>query len=224
MTSHLSLAVAPPAPREVSRVIAQPYRALVVDDERVARTGLRLMLAAHPELHVVGEASNGVEAAAAIATLRPALVFLDIQMPDRDGFALLSQLPAEQRPAVVFVTAHRQYALDAFSISAIDYLLKPFSRDRLRSTVRRAVQFLAGADRETAPPETHHSRCTLSHVAAQLAPTSFIQISRSVIVNYGHVRSIRLRKNGQYQIVVEGGTAPHSSRRFGREVREGFGL
>jgi two-component system LytT family response regulator len=126
------------------------YRALIVDDERMARSGLRAMLAAHPDITVIGEAANGVQAALAIEVHRPDLVFLDIQMPDRDAFQLLADVPAARRPAVVFVTAHRQHALQAFGMSAVDYLLKPFNRDRLAAAVRRAVRFLRGAAVESA--------------------------------------------------------------------------
>ncbi|HTD60837.1 MAG TPA: LytTR family DNA-binding domain-containing protein [Gemmatimonadaceae bacterium] len=126
------------------------YRAIIVDDERMARMGLRAMLAAHPEVEVVGEASSGVQAAVAIETQRPDLVFLDIQMPDRDGFQLLAGLIPSQRPAVVFVTAHGQHALHAFGMNAVDYLLKPFSRDRLAAAIRRVVRFLRGAAVESA--------------------------------------------------------------------------
>ena len=94
----------------------QAYRALIVDDERVARAGLRAMLAAHPDVEVVGEASSGVQAAASIEMHRPDILFLDIQMPDCDGFQLLAGLEPSRRPAVVFVTAHGQHALRAFGI------------------------------------------------------------------------------------------------------------
>jgi two-component system LytT family response regulator len=125
-----------------------PYRALIVDDERIARVGLRAMLGAHAGLTVVGEAGNGVEAAAAVQALRPDVVFLDVRMPDRDGLDMLAQLPPSHHPAVVFVTAHREYALDAFRYSAVDYLLKPFTRDRLAITVGRVIRFLRGAAME----------------------------------------------------------------------------
>jgi len=121
------------------------YRALIVDDERLARVGLRAMLADHADFELAGEASNGSQGAEMIRTLAPDLVFLDIHMPDRDGFRMLAELAAHERPAVVFVTAHREYALDAFGVNAVDYLLKPFSRQRFALTVRRAVRFLRGA-------------------------------------------------------------------------------
>ncbi|MDB4908888.1 MAG: LytTr DNA-binding region [Gemmatimonadetes bacterium] len=115
-------------------------RALIVDDERIARAGLRAMLALEPAITVVGEAATVVAGAAAIRELRPDIVFLDIQLPDHDGFRLLSVIPATQRPTVVFVTAHARYALPAFDVSAVDYLLKPFDRPRLSQAVERAVR------------------------------------------------------------------------------------
>jgi two-component system LytT family response regulator len=129
---------------------AAGYRALIVDDERTARSGLRAMLAAHPDITVIGEASNGGQAATAIELHHPDLVFLDIQMPDRDAFELLADFPPERRPAIIFVTAHRQHALQAFGMSAVDYLLKPFGRERLAAAVRRTVRFLRGAAVESA--------------------------------------------------------------------------
>jgi two-component system LytT family response regulator len=121
------------------------YRAVIADDERIARLGLRAMLAAHREISVVAEAASGVQAASVIQAHRPDILFLDVRMPDRDGFTLLTQLAPHDRPAIVFVTAYREYALDAFGFSAVDYLLKPFSPERLALTIRRVVRFLRGA-------------------------------------------------------------------------------
>jgi two-component system, LytTR family, response regulator len=127
-----------------------PYRAIIIDDERTARWGLRAMLSAHPEVTVVAEAANGIQASVAIEVHRPDLVFLDIQMPDQDGFELLSTMIPAQRPAVVFVTAHGEHALRAFGMNAVDYILKPFHGDRVAAAVRRAVRFLRGAAVESA--------------------------------------------------------------------------
>jgi two-component system LytT family response regulator len=137
---------------ETAAPVLARYRALIVDDERLARVGLRAMLADHADFELAGEASNGNEAAAMIRTLAPDLVFLDIHMPDRDGFRMLAGLAPYERPAVVFVTAHREYALDAFGVNAIDYLLKPFSRQRLALAVRRAVRFLRSGEAGPPPP------------------------------------------------------------------------
>ena len=123
-----------------------PYRALIVDDERIARVGLRAMLARYTQLRVVGEARDGEEAVKAIQDLRPDVVFLDIQMPGRDGFGVMRELAAMSRhPAYVFVTAHADHALEAYEVDAVDYLHKPFSDARLARTIQRVVRHLQGA-------------------------------------------------------------------------------
>ena len=114
-----------------------------MDDERLARDKLRRFLAEAEAVRVVGEARNGVEAVERIREKRPDVVFLDVQMPGMDGFAVIEELPENRLPAVVFVTAHDEYAIRAFQVEAIDYLLKPFDRARLRQTldrVRRQVE------------------------------------------------------------------------------------
>ena len=122
------------------------YRALIVDDERIARAGLRVMLGRYAQLRVVGESRDGEEALAAIQDLRPDVVFLDIQMPGRDGFGVIRELAALGRqPACVFVTAHPSHALEAYDVDAVDYLHKPFSDARLRCTIQRVVRHLRGA-------------------------------------------------------------------------------
>jgi two-component system LytT family response regulator len=110
-------------------------RALIVDDERLARAELRRLLAVHPGLQIVGEAANPDEARRAIEALRPDLVFLDVQMPGESGFDLLATL--DDAPAVIFTTAFDQYALRAFDVSALDYLLKPIEPARLAHALRK---------------------------------------------------------------------------------------
>lgn len=118
-------------------------RVLIVDDEPLARGKLKSLLAKEPDIEVVGEAGDGRSALDAIAKHGPDLVFLDVQMPELDGFGVLSQLPADARPAVIFVTAHDQFALKAFEVHALDYLLKPFDRERLQKALDRARLQLA---------------------------------------------------------------------------------
>ena len=118
-------------------------RTLIVDDEPLARRGLTLRLARHADIEIVGAAGNGREAFHAISTLRPDLMFLDVQMPGIDGFGLLRAVPASMMPLTVFVTAFDQYALDAFAASALDYLLKPVEDVRLDQAVDRARTALA---------------------------------------------------------------------------------
>jgi two-component system, LytTR family, response regulator len=111
---------------------------LVVDDEREAREGLLDLLRPDAEISVVGEAGTGKEAVAAIEAIRPELVFLDVQMPQLDGFGVLDALPAEQVPVVVFVTAYDQYAIRAFQAHAQGYLLKPFADERFAQALAHA--------------------------------------------------------------------------------------
>jgi two-component system, LytTR family, response regulator len=115
-----------------------PIRTLVVDDEPFARASLRILLGVDPEIEIAGECGSGEEAVEAITRLRPDLVFLDIRMPGCDGFEVLERLGAAAPPAVVFLTAYDEYALRAFEVEAIDYLLKPFDDARFARTLRRA--------------------------------------------------------------------------------------
>jgi two-component system LytT family response regulator len=118
-------------------------KVLVVDDEPLARQRVRRLLLEMEGVEITGECGSAKEAVAAIAAERPDLLLLDIQMPEEDGFALLRQIDAADRPAVVFVTAYDQYAVDAFQVHALDYVLKPVESDRLREAVERARQLLA---------------------------------------------------------------------------------
>jgi len=126
-------------------------RTVIVDDEPLARENLRLRLADHPDVTVVAECAGGKEAVAAIDELDPDLVFLDVSMPDLDGFAVLERLAGGDPPVVVFVTAHDQYALEAFRVHALDYLLKPFADDRFADTMARARQRVVDRRRDDAP-------------------------------------------------------------------------
>ena len=111
-------------------------RALIIDDERLAREELRELLAVHPEIEVVGEAANGPQARTRIAELQPELLFLDIQMPEQNGFELLAALEPPL-PQVIFVTAYDKFALQAFENNALDYLVKPVEPERLARALNR---------------------------------------------------------------------------------------
>jgi two-component system, LytTR family, response regulator len=113
-------------------------KVLIVDDEPLAREGLRVLLDADSDVEAVLEARNGREAVAAIRTQRPDLVLLDVQMPRMDGFAVIEAVGPDRMPAVIFITAHSQYAIRAFEISAVDYLLKPVTEERFRLAFQRA--------------------------------------------------------------------------------------
>ena len=121
-------------------------RTLIVDDMRLARNRLRRHLENDAEIEIVGEAPGGQEAIDSIRQLMPDLVFLDVQMPEIDGFAVLDAVGPATVPAIIFVTAHDQFALRAFEMHALDYLLKPFDEARLRSAIARAKRTIAGAE------------------------------------------------------------------------------
>lgn len=118
-------------------------RVLLVDDEPLARQKMRLFLADQPDVDIVGECEDGPTAIEDILRLRPDLVFLDVQMPGTDGFEVLEAVRPEYLPEVIFVTAHDSYALKAFDIHALDYLLKPFDRERFLRSLSRARATLA---------------------------------------------------------------------------------
>jgi two-component system LytT family response regulator len=117
-------------------------RTLIIDDERLARAELRRLLAAHPHIEIVGEAANAAEAHQLVRQLQPDLLLLDIQMPDGTGFDLLAAL--ESVPRVIFTTAYDSYALRAFEVSALDYLMKPISATRLAAALGKATAHATG--------------------------------------------------------------------------------
>ena len=113
-------------------------RSLIVDDEPLARARINELLARESDIDVIAECATGADAVSAIVAREPDLVFLDVQMPELNGFGVLEQLAGRRLPVIVFVTAHDAYALKAFEVHALDYLLKPFDRDRFRRTLDRA--------------------------------------------------------------------------------------
>lgn len=126
-------------------------RVVIVDDEAPARAKMRRYLADEPDVEVVGEAENGAEAVERIAELEPDLVFLDVQMPELDGFGVIETIGVESMPRVVFVTAYDEHALKAFEVRALDYLLKPFTPERFAAVMEHARMQLArssGTDAE----------------------------------------------------------------------------
>ena len=135
-----------PEPQPEARRPTRTFTAVVVDDEPAARDVIRTFLAGNPAVEVVGEADNGIEAVATVMRHRPDLLFLDVQMPDRDGFGVLEALGDAVPPGLVFVTAHDQHALRAFEVHAIDYLLKPFGRSRFAAALDKALTTVAARD------------------------------------------------------------------------------
>src|SRR6478609_7634449 len=118
-------------------------RTLIVDDEPLARQRVRLLLGEEPDVEVIGESGDGFEAVEQIQATQPDLVFLDVQMPDMDGFEVLRRVPKALLPVVIFTTAYDQHALRAFEVSALDYLLKPFKPTRFKAAVQRARTLIA---------------------------------------------------------------------------------
>ncbi len=116
------------------------WKTIIVDDEPLARERIRSLVDRRQDLEVVAECANGVEALDRIGTLTPDLVFLDIQMPELDGFGVLQRIEPDPMPAVIFVTAFDEHAVDAFEACAVDYLLKPFDRERFQRAVDRAIE------------------------------------------------------------------------------------
>jgi two-component system LytT family response regulator len=121
-------------------------RALIVDDERPARRKIRRFLSIDPDVEVAGESGGGRDAVEAIEREKPDLVFLDVQMPGMDGFSIIDELNVRPMPQIVFVTAHDQFALRAFEVHALDYLLKPFEIERFKQVLDRAKDHLKRAE------------------------------------------------------------------------------
>jgi len=134
-------------------------RALIIDDERLARQELKSLLAPYHEVEVIGECNNAESALQKIAELKPDLIFLDIQMPGKNGFELLQELP--QVPEVVFVTAYDEHALKAFEVNALDYLLKPVQEARLGETIRK-ITALEKTELKTQAAQ-HHEELLREH-------------------------------------------------------------
>jgi len=124
-------------------------RVVIVDDEPLARERIRELLKSHSEVDIVGEARNGQEAVETIKQRRPDIVFLDVQMPDIDGFEVLKAFDSDSIPLIIFVTAFDQYALRAFEFHAVDYLMKPFDRQRFAKALDRAKARLANKNRDS---------------------------------------------------------------------------
>lgn len=171
-------------------------RALIVDDETLARRGVSRLLKGHDDITIVGECADGATAVAAIATSAPDLVFLDIQMPEMNGFDVLSAVGEARMPATIFVTAHDRYAIAAFEANAIDYLLKPFGRARFDRAVSRARMRLAG------PPESQVTARLvqmLRQVRADPPYADRLPVARGDRVIFVHVKDIDwIEADGNY--------------------------
>jgi two-component system LytT family response regulator len=224
--------------------------ALIVDDERLARSELRRLLAAHPGIEVAGEARNVDEALPLCGELQPDILFLDIQMPGQTGFELLERL--ERVPMVIFTTAYDEYALRAFEVNAIDYLLKPIAPERLagaldrvaarRSAIMPATQQIFVRDGERCwfvklneivllESEGNYTRLyfggnrplllrSLNYLEGRLDPAMFFRASRKHIINLTFVESISPWVNGGFQVKLKTGQEVEMSRRQAQKFRD----
>jgi two-component system LytT family response regulator len=147
----------------MNREAGQKIRAIIVDDEELARQVIREFLGSHPEIELVAECANGFEAVKSVTELKPDLLFLDIQMPKLDGFEVLELIGNDLR--VIFVTAFDSYAIKAFEVHAVDYLLKPFGADRFEAALNRAKERLATG-------KSHPTEMPPAELAAAARPPS----------------------------------------------------
>jgi two-component system, LytTR family, response regulator len=148
------------------------FRAVIVDDEELARQVLREFLTAHPEIEIAAECANGFEAVKSVTELKPDLVFLDVQMPKLDGFEVLELIGTNA--AVIFVTAHDNYAIRAFEVHAVDYLLKPFGCDRFEAALTRAKERLGGTSSTTQIPAARPAPSPSDLAAAARPPAQHL--------------------------------------------------
>ena len=226
-------------------------KALIVDDEPLARKEVRRLLAAHPAITIVGEASNVGEAETKIRELAPDLVFLDIEMPDGTGFDLLERL--EHAPQIVFTTAYDQHALRAFEVNALDYLLKPLEPERLAAALARVRPpapeqpldrlFVRDGARCWFVPLAEVSVCSTEGNSTRLSwktenplvprslvaleprlPPAFFRASRAAILNLDFVEGIDVGVGGRLHAQLRGGAEVEISRRQARAFRERCGL
>jgi two-component system LytT family response regulator len=235
--------------------------ALIVDDEPLARSNLSVLLRTDAEIGAIGECGSGEEALGEIRVANPDLLFLDVQMPECDGFDVLELLGSSLPPAIVFVTAYDQYALRAFEAGALDYLLKPFDNARFELALSRAKQKIRlGKDQDRPQrlervaiknagelcfvkiseidwieaadyyaclhvgPRSHLLRRTLSDLEQDLDPNVFCRVHRSSIVNLERVRGLKLRLDGEYEVLLDNGTRVRLSRRYRKHLQARLGV
>jgi len=223
-------------------------KAIIIDDERLARAELRRLLAAHPEIEIAGEACNGDEALALIAQPSPDLLLLDVQMPGLTGFDVLERL--DDVPQVIFTTAYDAYAIKAFEVNALDYLMKPIAPARLATALAKVRPrsgptrlervFVRDGDRcwIVALPdifllesEGNYTRVcfngqrplirrSLNSLEAQLDPAVFFRANRQQILNLKWIDKVDLGVAGGLSVTLRGGRAVEMSRRQSGRLRE----
>jgi two-component system LytT family response regulator len=227
-------------------------KALIVDDERIARQELRRLLSAHPEIEVCGEARSGEEALALIPKLAPDLVFLDIQMPGMTGFDVLDRL--DDVPQVIFATAYDEYAIKAFEVSALDYLLKPIDPVRLAAALQKVRPRVAPprleqvfvrdgercwivrvADVYLLESEGNYTRLyfgkerpliprSLVVIEERLDPAVFFRAGRKHIVNLKWIERVETGVAGNLVVTLRSGQSVEMSRRQSARLREVLSL
>lgn len=166
---------------------------LIVDDEPLARAGMRMLLDEEAAITSIGEARNGAEAVETIRAARPDLLLLDVQMPEMDGFGVLKELGAEHMPPVIFVTAHDKYAIQAFEVNAIDYLLKPVTRERFQQALARVRERV-----NTQGLDNRHVMSLLQQLSAQpkyLARVALRSAGKISFVNIEEVLYVQAAEN-----------------------------
>jgi len=223
-------------------------KAVIIDDERLARAELRRLLAAHPEIEIAGEACNGDEALVLIAQTSPDILLLDVQMPGLSGFDVLERL--DDVPQVIFTTAYDAYAIRAFEVNALDYLMKPIAPARLATALSKVRPrsgptrlervFVRDGDRcwIVAPPDifllesegnytrVHFNgqrpliRRSLNTLEAQLEPAVFFRANRKEILNLKWIDKVDLGVAGGLSVTLRGGRAVEMSRRQSGRLRE----
>lgn len=172
------------APSVPSETHVNPVRVVIADDERLARQKVRILLDSEPNLTVVAECQDGRQTISAINCFHPDLLLLDIQMPDLDGFQVLSEIPPRELPVVIFTSAYDQYAIRAFEAHALDYLLKPFDQERLHQSIERArLELLKSENRDV----THRLMELLSQVKSGTTANPTHSGDRLVIKTKGRV-------------------------------------
>lgn len=177
--------------------MSEKLTALIVDDESLARKGLRLRLEQSKDVAIVGECRNGREALAAIVEKRPDVVFLDVQMPGMSGFDVIRNTQQDDMPLVIFVTAFDRYAIEAFDLHAVDYLLKPIDDDRLAASVDRARQHLA---REDAVSDKQRLLELIISITGK-SEASIEQMARDHSGNGGYATRIAIKDGGETTLV-----------------------
>jgi two-component system, LytTR family, response regulator len=170
-------------------------KTLIVDDEPLALEGLRMLLAQDPDIAGIKEAPGGLEAVEAIAAWNPDLVFLDVQMPEMDGFDVIKAVGAERMPAVVFATAHDRHAVRAFEANAIDYLLKPIPRDRFTAALKRAKARVGAAQQDPPGRQIISLLQSIARPAQRLKRLAVRSAGKTTFVNVEDIDWIRAADN-----------------------------